>query len=574
MYIETVPNRNSRPAILLREGRREGHRVIKRTVANLSDWPAHKIEALRRVLKDEPVLSPREVFRIERSLPHGHVEAMLKMIDKIGLGRLIDRSGSRQRDLVLAMIVERLIRPCSKLATTRLWHTTTLADCLGVGDAQEDELYAAMDWLLARQSRIEKKLAQRHLIEGGQVLYDVSSSYYEGRTCALAKFGYSRDGKRGKPIIVYGVLTDRSGRPVAVEVYPGNTADPTTVPDQVEKLRQRFGLERVVLVGDRGMLTQTQIETLKQYPGMGWISALRSEKLRQLVEQQCVQTSLFDQTNLAEISSPEFPGERLIVCYNPMLAERRQHKREELLDATEKALQQIVKQVERRTKTPLTAAEIGHKVGQVIRQYKMAKHFEISIADGQFHYRRHNEAIQREAQMDGIYVVRTSESQDSLSAADTVRSYKNLARVERVFRTLKGIDLSIRPIHHRTERRVRAHVFLCFLAYVVEWHLRQAWAPLLFDDETLAEERQQRDPVAPALPSAAARAKKAARGTEHRPWPTHSFTTLLAELGTRCRHQCRLLSDPESPPIVQDTEPTPLQQRAIELIRMFPVSAH
>jgi transposase len=570
MYIETVPNRNSRPAILLREGWREGHKVHKRTLANLSDWPAHKIEALRRVLKDEPLIPSGEAFRIERSLPQGHVEAILQMIRKIGLDRLIGSRRSRNRDLVLAMIVERLLRPCSKLATTRWWHTTTLADTLAVADAQEDELYAALDWLLGHQARIEKKLAARHLVEGGQVLYDVSSSYYEGHHCPLARLGHSRDGKRGKPIIVYGVLTDRSGRPVAVEVYPGNTADPSTDPDQVSKLKQRFGLDRVILVGDRGMLTQTQIETLKQYPGMGWISALRSEKLRQLVEKQLLQRSLFDQHNLAEIHSPDFPGERLIVCFNPLLAEERQRKRQALLEATEKDLEKLVKQVLRRTKTPLSAAEIGRKLGRIIGRFKVAKHFEITIADGQFHYQRRTEAIRREAELDGIYVIRTSEPAPTLSAEDAVRSYKNLARVESAFRTLKGIDLQIRPIYHRSEDRVRAHIFLCLLAYVVEWHLRKAWAPLLFDDEQIATEREQRDPVAQAAASNSARKKKATRLTDDS-LPIHSFATLLAELGTRCRHHCRFQSDSESPPIIQDTEPTPLQARALNRIRLFPV---
>ncbi len=351
MYIETVPNRNSPPAILLREGWREGRRVCKKTLANLTHWPTHKIDALRRVLKDEPRLSPGEVFRIERSLPHGHVEAILQMIERIGLDRLIGSHRTRNRDLVLAMMVERLIRPCSKLATTRLWHTTTLADCLSVADAREDELYAAMDWLLARQSRIENKLAARHLVEGGQVLYDVSSSYYEGHSCPLARFGHSRDGKRGKPIVVYGVLTDRSGRPVAVDVYPGNTADPTTGSGQQTEAAFRFGASNP---GGRPRHAHADAnrDTQAISGEAGWISALRTGKLRQLVEQQSLQLSLFDQRNLAEIHSPDFPGERLIVCFNPMLAEQRHRKRQELLQATEKALDKLVKQVERRTKTP------------------------------------------------------------------------------------------------------------------------------------------------------------------------------------------------------------------------------
>jgi transposase len=570
MYIEIVPNRNSRPAILLREGWREGKKVCKRTLANLTDWPARKVDALRRVLKEEPLVSPDEAFSIERSLPHGHVELIAEAIKRTGIDKVIGAKRTRERDLVLAMIIERLIYPCSKLATTRLWHSTTLAEQLAVGDADEDELYSAMDWLLARQSRIEKKLAKRHLSEGCQVLYDVSSSYYEGHTCPLARRGHSRDKKRGKPIIVYGVLTDAQGCPLAVAVYPGNTGDPTTVPAQVNTLKQRFGLDRVILVGDRGMLTQTQIDELKRHPGVGWISALRSEKVRQLVDQKHLQLSLFDEQNLAEIHSPDFPGERLMACFNPLLGEERKRKRRELLDATEQALEKISKEVKRRTKTPLSAAEIGTKVGKIINRFKMGKHFKRSITDGQFSYARRSDAIEREAELDGIYVIRTSESKPSLSAEDAVRSYKNLAQVERVFRTFKGLDIRIRPIHHRTEDRVRAHIFICLLAYYVEWHLRQVLAPLLFDDETLASDRKQRDPVAPAKPSTAAKNKKVARVTENG-LPIHSFKTLMAEMGTRCRHRCRVKSDPQCPPIYQYTDPTPLQTRALELIRLLPV---
>jgi transposase len=570
MYIEIVPNRNSRPAILLREGWREGKKVCKRTIANLTDWPAQKVDALRRVLKGETLVAPDEAFSIERSLPHGHVELILEAIKRIGIDTAISAKRTRERDLVLAMVIERLIHPCSKLATTRLWHSTTLAEQLEVGDADENELYAAMDWLLARQSRIEKKLAKRHLSEGCQVLYDVSSSYYEGHTCPLARLGHSRDKKRGKPIIVYGVLTDAQGRPLAVEVYPGNTGDPTTVPDQVNTLKQRFGLDRVILVGDRGMLTQTQIDELKRHPGVGWISALRSEKVRKLFDQKYLQLSLFDQQNLAEIHSPDFPGERLMACFNPLLAEERKRKRCELLEATEQALEKISKEVKRRTRKPLSAAEIGTKVGKIINRFKMGKHFELSITDGQFSYDRRADAIEREAEVDGIYVIRTSESKQSLSTEDAVRSYKNLAQVERVFRTFKGLDIHIRPIHHRTEERVRAHIFICLLAYYVEWHLRQVLAPLLFDDETLAFDRKQRDSVAPAEPSAAAKRKKVVRINEDG-LPIHSFKTLMAEMGTRCRHRCRVKSDPECPPIFQDTDPTPLQARALELTRLLPV---
>ena len=572
MYIEKVPNRNSPPAVLLREGWREGKKTLKRTIANLSHWPDQKIEALRRLLKDETLVSADEAFSIERSWPHGHVDAVLQAMRRLGMAELIASQRSRSRDLVVAMIAERLLHPCSKLATTRLWHSSTLANQLDVEDADEDDLYSAMDWLLARQRRIEKKLASRHLDTGGYVLYDVSSSYYEGRHCDLAQFGHNRDRKRGKQIIVYGVLTDALGRPISVSVYPGNTGDPSTVADQVTALKARFGLERAVLVGDRGMLTQARIEALHEHPGIGWISALRSNQVRALVEQDALQLSLFDTQNLAEIHSPEFPGERLIACYNPLLADERERKRNELLEATEQALEKIKKEVERRTKTPLTEGAIGKKVGARIGRFKMAKHFELEIADGHFHYQRIQANIDREAALDGIYVIRTSEPRRALSAADVVRRYKSLAQVERVFRTLKGIDLRIRPIHHRTNDRVRAHIFLCLLAYYVEWHLRQAWAPLLFDDEDLPVDRRQRDPVAPAQPSTSAKHKKRARVTDQG-WPVHSFNTLMAELATRCRHRCRLGFDPEAPAIYQDTQPTPLQAHAMELLKTFPVQA-
>jgi len=571
MYIETVPNRNSRPAVLLREGWREGKKICKRTLANLSDWSEARIEALRRVLKNEPLASPQDAFVIERSLPHGHVQALLSAIKRMGLDLLLAAKRVRERDLVLAMIVERLLHPCSKLATTRLWHSSTLAEELGVTDATEDDLYEAMDWLLERQPRIEQKLAARHLSEGTQVLYDVTSSYYEGRTCPLMRFGHDRDGKRGRPIVVYGALTDAHGRPIALEVYPGNTGDPTTVPDQVQKLRSRFHLDHVVLVGDRRMLTHVQIEKLKQYPGLGWISALRSADIQQLVQGGALQLSLFDEQNLAEIVAPEFPGERLIACHNPLLAEERRRKRAALLAATEQKLAGIAREVARRKRTPLTAAEIGKKVGAVMNQFKMAKHFDTTIKEGAFAYARREQQIEREAQLDGIYVIRTSEPQSRLSAADTVRSYKLLAQVEHAFRCLKGIDILVRPIRHRDEQRVKAHLFLCMLAYYVEWHMRKALASLLFDDEQLDEDRKTRDPVAPAKPSAQAKKKKLVRVTADG-LPIHSFETLLADLATRCRNRCRIKSDPNGTPFTHLTEPTPLQQRVFELLELLPVT--
>lgn len=571
MYIASVPNRGSPPAILLRKGYRDGGKVKNRTLANLSHWPQARIEALRRVLKNEPVVSPQQAFLIERSLPQGHVQAVLDSVKRLGVDKLLGAKRSAQRDLVLAMIVERLIHPCSKLATARLWHATTLAEELGVADCSEDDLYQAMDWLLKRQARIEQKLAARHLADQTQVFYDVTSSYYEGYSCPLMQFGHDRDGKRGRPIVVYGVLTDRDGRPIALEVYAGNTGDPSTVVDQVNKLRYSFALSHVVLVGDRGMLTQTQIDKLKQYPGLGWISALRSHAIRELVDGGALQLSLFDQQHIAEISSPQFAGERLVACYNPLLAEQRRRKREELLKATEQQLDKILRSVARRTRTPLRAAEIGKKVGQVMNRFKMGKHFELTIEEGVLRYARRQQTIQRESELDGIYVIRTSEPRTTLSAKDTVRSYKNLAQVEHAFRCLKGIDLLVRPIRHRHQQRVKAHLFLCMLAYYVEWHMRKALAPLLFDDEQLDTDRKTRDPVAPAKPSASAKKKKATRLTSDG-LPIHSFDTLLVELGTRCRNQCRINSDHHSAPFYLLTEPTPLQQRAFELLKVLSVA--
>jgi transposase len=569
MYIETIPNRSSPPAILLREASREGKKIVKRTLANLSHWPAEQIEAFRLLLRGERLVPAGELFRIERTLPHGHVEAILRMIEKLGLDTMIACKRCRERDLILAMIVERLIHPRSKLANTRQWNDTTLSEELSVANVDVDELYDALDWLLARQSRIEKKLASRHLEEGGLVLYDVSSSYYEGHTCPLARRGHDRDGRKGLPIIVYGVMTNRRGCPVTVQVYPGNTGDPTTVADQVDKLRKKFGLSNVVLVADRGMLTQARIDELKDHPGLGWISALRSGSIRKLMEQGYLQRSLFDRQNLAEIRSPEFPGERLMACYNPLLADQRARKREELLAATETKLTAIAAQVAKRKRKLLSKDQIGVKLGRVIDRYKMAKHFEWTIKDGEFRWHRREESIREEAQMDGIYVIRTSEPKERLSAEDAVRSYKSLAQVERVFRCMKGNDLRVRPIYHHTEDHVRAHIFLCLLAYYVEWHLRAAWSPLLFQDEELPQTRQTRDAVSPAQSSAKAKAKKADRQTPDG-LPVQSFDSLLMHLASRTRNLCRLSSQPTGAGLTQITEPTPLQTRAMQLLDLYP----
>ena len=571
MYIARIPNRSSPPAYLLRESYREGGKVKNRTLANLSQLPIQQIELMRCVLKGETLVSPHEAFSIQRSLPHGNVEIVLGVIRKLGLDRMICSRRSRQRDLVVAMIVQRLLFPCSKLATTRHWHSTTLAEELGVANADEDELYDALDWLLKRQASIEQKLANKHLQEGSLVLYDVSSSYYEGRTCPLACYGHDRDGKGDRPIIVYGVLTDFEGRPVAVEVYPGNTGDPTTVADQVTKLRQRFGFSRVILVGDRGMLTQTQIDTLKEHPELGWISALRSGSIRELMATGDLQRSLFDETNLAEIRSPEFPDERLVACYNPLLADERRRKREELLTATEKELTKLARQVARRTKRPMSQTEIALKAGRIVNRFRVAKHFELSIADGMFTLARNTASIEQESQLDGIYVIRTSEPETELSADDAVRNYKRLAEVEQAFRSLKSIDLLVRPIHHRTEDHVRAHVLVCLLAYYVQWHLKQAWAPLLFEDEQLPADRATRDPVSPAEPSASARRKKATHRTAD-DLPVHSFGTLLAELATRCRHTCVPAGGSVEATFTKLTDATPLQTEAFRLLGLKPAS--
>ncbi len=552
---------------LLRRSVRKGDSVTHETLGNLSHLPDHLIDLIKRSLKGETFVPAFDAFKITRSLPHGHVEAVLMMIRKLGLDEVIASEPSRRRDLVVAMIAERLVFPSSKLANTRHWNDTTLADEFSVADATENQLYDAMDWLLERQSAIEKKLAKRHLSDGALVLYDVTSSYYEGKTCPLARFGHDRDGKTGLAIIVYGALTDADGRPIAVQVYPGNTGDPKTVPDQVETLTKRFGLSRVVLVGDRGMLTQTQIDVLKKHPGLGWISALRSGSIRRLLADGLLVKDDLRAQRLAEITSPEFPGERLVACYNPQLAEQRRQKRLDLLAATGAELTKLAASVARATGRPETAAEIGVRAGKIINHYKMAKHFSLTIRDGHLGWARKADAITNEERLDGIYVIRTSEPAGRLTAADGVRSYKRLALVEQAFRTLKGVDLLVRPIHHRTADRVRAHILLCLLAYYVEWHLRQAWEPLLFEDEELAVDRRHRDPVAPARPSESARRKKKTHMTPAG-LPVHSFRTLMAHLGTRSRNTCIVSADPNHTPFHQVTEADALQAEALRLIRM------
>jgi len=566
MYVARIPNRDSPPTYLLRESYRQNGRVKNRTLANISHLPLQQIRLVSRVLKGERLVPADNGLRILRSIPHGHVQVVLDMIHHLKLPELIASRRCRQRDLVLAMIVQRVLHPSSKLAATRLWKNTTLAEELDVADADVDELYESLDWLLTRQRRIENKLAKRHLADGDHVLYDVSSSSYTGRTCVLARFGHNRDGRRDLPCIVYGIMTDDDGRPVSVDVYPGNTGDPTTVPDQIDKLKKRFGLKRVVVVGDRGMLTQTQIDTLRKRPGLGWLSALRSEAIRKLIDKGRLERSLFDEKNLAEISSSDFPGERLMACYNWILADRRKRKREELLNATEATFQRIAKEVARRTNKPLAKDEIGVKVGRMLNKYKVGKHFTLTIQDSLFEWKRKQDAITKEAALDGIYVIRTSETAKNLSAENAVRGYKRLADVEQAFRSLKGLDLLLRPIHHRLDNRVKTHIFICMLAYYVVWHLKQAWTPLLFADEHLAEHRAERDPVASARPAAEVTAKKAARQTEGG-YEVQSFSTLLAELGTQCRNLCEFGEGKSIIHITKITEPTPLQSEAFRLLK-------
>jgi len=548
-------------SVLLRNSYREDGKVKKQTLANLSHLPPTTIDLVERSLKGEHFTSAADALEIRRSLPHGGVVAVLGTLRKLDLPRLIDRRPSRQRDLVVAMIVSRLLTPGSKLATTRRWTQSTLADVLGVADADEDELYGAMDWLLARQDRIEAGLAKRHLGVGGLVLYDLTSTWMEGRHCPLARRGYSRDGKTGTLQIEYGLVTDEGGRPVAVEVVPGDTADPATVPAVVEKLRDRFDLADVVLVGDRGMLTQARIESLREQ-GLGWISSLRAPAIRKLAKAGTLQLGLFDERGLAEITDPEFPGERLVVCRNPLLADERARTRTELLAATEASLAPIVARV--RAGRLRGAGRIGITTGKVIDRYKVAKHFELDIGDDHLVVTRLDEAIAEEAALDGLYVLRTSVDAERLESADVVRAYKRLSRVERAFRGLKAVDLAVRPIHHRTADRVRAHILLCLLAYYVQWHLERAWAPLLFRDE---ERPELDDPVAPAERSAGALAKA---HTQRLPdgTPVHSFGTLLSELGTLTRNRVVPVGAPDEAAFEIDAIPTPLQARALSLLEL------
>lgn len=549
---------------LLRRSYRENGKVRKETLANLSHLPPEVIELIRGALRGESYVPAGEAFEIERSLPAGHVMAALGMARRLDLARLLDRKPSRERDLVMAMIAGRVIAPASKLSTARALGQSTLAEELNVTGADEDDLYAALDWLLDRQEKIEDRLARRHLKDRDMALYDVSSSYFEGRSCPLAKLGYSRDGKRGTPQVIYGLLCDKPGRPIAVEVFSGQLHDDATLPAQISKLKQRFALQGVVVVADRGMVTKANMQTLKDTDGVEWITALKAPQIKKLASDGVLQLSLFDEQNLAEITAEDYPGERLVVCRNPLVAAERTRKREELLQATEQGLQQIAERVQKGTLTG--SGEIGLAVGPAVKRYKMRKHFELQITDQSFTFKRKTEQIQAEAALDGIYILRTSLAEDEISTGDVVRSYKNLEQAERAFKTFKGPELQIRPIHHHLETRVRAHIFLCMLAYYLTWHLKQAWAPLLFKDE---QPPTSTDPVAKATRSTSALRKAQTKRTSTGE-PCQSYKSLLSELSTLTRNTISLPGTDAT--FHKLTKPTQLQTHALDLAEHAPIN--
>ncbi len=553
---------------LLRRSYREDGIVKNETLGNLSHLPDELIEIIRRSLQGETFVPVGQAFEITASRPHGHVQAVDAAMQRLDFASVLAAKPCRERDLVLAMVAARIAAPHTKLATTRWWHTTTLAEDFGVASCDEDDLYAAMDWLLERQDTIQKKLAARHLSEGALVLYDLSSSYFEGSNCPLAKLGYSRDGKKGMLQVNYGLLTDARGCPLAVSVHEGNVADSQTFMPEVRHLRKQFGVGRLVMVGDRGMISSKAIEEMRESEGIAWITALKSVSIRALVDQGQLQLDLFDERNLLELSSPDYPGERLVACRNPELAKLRAHKREELLAATERNLEKIKARVD--AGKLAGQDEIGLRVGKIVNQYKVAKHFELAIGEHTFTFARKSEAIAAEAALDGLYIIRTSVSQAQMDAPDCVRNYKSLANVERAFRSLKTIELKVRPIHHRTADRVRAHILLCMLAYYVEWHMREAWRELMFADMDQAA-KATRDPVAPAVRSKAA-LRKASSHTLDDGTPVHSFATLIEELSCLVRNTCRAPhAGPDAPTFEVLTTPNAKQQRALELIRQMHV---
>jgi transposase len=574
MYIETVPNRGSPPAILLREAYRQDGKVKKRTLANLTDWPKELVEGFRALLKGGKVIAAeREAVSIRRSLPHGHVAAALGTLRAIGLDRVLGPAGDRRRDLVVAMIVSRLIAPGSKLATARGLDPATaassLGEVLGLAAVDEDELYDALDWLLERQPAIETSLAKKRLADGVLVLYDVTSSYVEGRCCPLAKRGYNRDGKKGKLQIVYGLLCAADGCPVAVEVFDGDTADPKTLSAQIAKVKDRFGLTRVALVGDRGMITQARLDEEIKPAGLDWITALRAPAIRALLDAGAFQLDLFDERDMASITSPDYPSERLMVCRNPELARLRARKREDLLKATERHLAPIREAV-RRARNPLRGkTAIALKVGAVVNKHKMAKHFETTIEDDRFEFRRKEKAVAEEAALDGIYVVRTSLPAAALDDAGTVAAYKRLGGVERAFRSLKTVDLEVRPIFHWASPRVKAHVLLCMLAYYVEHHMRERLAPLLYDDDDREAAARLRNSVVAKAQRSPAALRKETTGLTEDGLPVHSFQSLLADLATYSRMQAATAIN-ENYVFTVYSRPTQTQARAFELLGVKP----
>lgn len=572
MYIERVPNRNSPPAVLLRESYREGSKIRKRTLANLSKLPDSVIDNLKIVLKGGAAIENlSESFSVVRSLPHGHVAAVLGTLKKLDLHNLIAPENSKKRSLVLAMIVARVLDPRSKLATARGLNSETcfssLSEILGLEQADEDELYEAMDWLFSQQELIENELAKIHLTEGALVLYDVSSTYFEGTQCPLARYGYNRDKKKGFLQIVFGLICDKRGCPIAVEVFEGNTSDTTTITAQIEKVRHRFGIRQVVWVGDRGMITNTRIlADFQPVEGLDWITALRTPQIRKLVEQEAIQLSLFDEIDLVEFSCSDYPGERLIACRNPFLASEKALTRKSLLQATEQELNKIVIATQREKRALKGADQIGLRVGRVLNSKGVGKYFNISITDESLSFCLNEAVITQDAALDGVYIIRTSVSAQTLDAAQTVRAYKSLSQVELAFRSYKTVDLKVRPIYHRLGQRVKAHVFLCMLAYYVEWHMRKALAPLLFDDEKVTEQRrEQSSVVAPSKRSKKARAKAATKKTVEK-LPVHSFRTLIADLATIVKNKFQSNGLEASLTFEKITQPTLLQQKAMELL--------
>ncbi len=564
MYIETVPNRNSPPAYLLRIAKRVNGKIVKKTIANLSALPLESIEILRLSLKGINLCESSSEFAAQSAIPSGHVNAIAKSMKRLDLANLISSKPSRNRDVILALITQRLIDPCSKLEASLRFSETTIAREFCLDDSiDENAIYDAMDWLVEQQARIESKLAKRHLATDSRVFYDLSCSSYYGTHCELAKRGYNRDGLK-LPAIEYGLLTDMQGRPISIHVYPGNTSDSKTVIDQVDKLKNSFDLNRIVLVGDRGMLTGNQIEKLSKTSNFGWVSCLRSTDIRKLIEDKDPSDApLFTQEHFAEIAHSDFPNERLIMCYNPLLATDRTRTRNELLDQTEILLVALQSSAQKRTKKQYTDAELGEKIGRRINKYKMAKHFSYSVSNGSFTFERNEESIKNEEALDGIYVIRTSEPEKSLSAEDAIRTYKSLGNVEKAFRTIKGNDINVRPIHHRLDARVRAHIFLCMLVYYVEWHMRRALSSLMYTEDCLDEARQQRNPVAKAKPTKESRRKKATGKSTH-DFPLRNWQGIISALATQS--YTTILVGKERILVPMETEPNAFQQKVLSLI--------